>query len=406
MRVAKSTQNLIILWLVWAAVIIGFQSLVADRFQPRRPDRVLEWTDWETAGPNVLKGRPYLQGEFMDHQVAWDSEYYLSIALGGYDDPEVFSIEEGDHEGLSLNYAFFPLYSLAIRLLFYPLNLFGLNPIATASLAGVLVSLLGTLGGMLALYDLTHEYFGKRRAFRSVFYLLIFPSAFFLAQVYSEGLFIGLTFGALALIRRKHWVGSSFLSFLAVWTRGVGVALILPLGLAWFREWQASGKKFDSRILFKGLLAVSPLLAYAIWSFSLGQSFNIVEHEYFGRGILALSRSWERWSWAVQQILGGKGDTAVYYAMEMGSILLALIAGLFTLRSFPGIALFSLASLIIPLTSGEPQSMVRYVLILPSIYLFLGKFSNNQIFDKVWTLISILMMGLLTTLFTFYFWVA
>jgi hypothetical protein len=52
---------------------------------------------------------------------------------------------------LSINYAFFPLYPLLIRVLTYPLALFGLNWIAAAILAGVIISALGALAAVLAL---------------------------------------------------------------------------------------------------------------------------------------------------------------------------------------------------------------------------------------------------------------
>ena len=52
---------------------------------------------------------------------------------------------------MSLNYAFFPFYPLVMRVLAVPLSVLNLTPIATATLAGVIVSLLGTLGAMLAL---------------------------------------------------------------------------------------------------------------------------------------------------------------------------------------------------------------------------------------------------------------
>lgn len=406
MSVRHLVHTVVLLWLVWATIILSFQTVVNNRFQPRRPDRVLDWTGWETGGKNALQGRPYLLGEFMDLQVAWDSEYYLSIAIKGYDDTDVFAIDQGEHEGLSLNYAFFPLYSLAIRLLAFFLQPLGLNSIATATLAGVLISLLGTLAGMFALYDIAQDKLGKDGALRAIFYMLIFPSGFFLAQVYTEGLFVGLAFGSLALLRRKHWLGASFIAFLAVWTRGIGIALLLPLSIAWFNEWLASGKKLDRQLVAKGFLALSPLIAYGIWSVTLGSSFGYVENDYFGRGIFVLERSLDRWGWAIRQLWEGDEQVAVYYAIELGSILLALLASLFTLRSYPGIALFSLAGLIIPLTSGEPQSMVRYVLVLPAVYLFLSKLGKHPIFDRVWSLASILLLGLLTTLFTFYFWVA
>ena len=85
-----------------------------------------------------------------------------------------------------------------IRILSYPLQIVGLNPIAAAALAGVMISALGALLGMLALYDLTRDSLGEEGALRAAFYLIVFPTGFFLIQVYTEGLFVGLAFACLA----------------------------------------------------------------------------------------------------------------------------------------------------------------------------------------------------------------
>ena len=80
-----------------------------------------------------------------------------------------------------------------------PLRVLGLSQIATATLAGVIVSVLGTLLGMIALYDLVRDQLEDAGGIRAAFYLIAFPAGFFLAQVYTEGLFVGLAFGCLAL---------------------------------------------------------------------------------------------------------------------------------------------------------------------------------------------------------------
>ena len=197
-------------------------------------------------------GRPYLVEPFMNNQVCWDSEYYLSIAIGGYDDPKVPHLTpygttiyqngsmvlngtpyKGD--SVSLNYAFFPFYPWVMRVFAQPLKLIGLDLIATTTLAGVIVSALGALLGMLALYDLTSDSLGDEGAMRAAFYLLIFPTGFFLLQVYTEGLFVGLAFACLAMLRRGRWLEAALLGAAATLTRAVGVALVIPMAITWFR---------------------------------------------------------------------------------------------------------------------------------------------------------------------------
>ena len=128
---------------------------------------MLRWTAAES-NQEVQVGKQYLLEPFLNEHVAWDSEYYLSIAMHGYDDPEIRGVPQTGDKGyytsfcvvgrsprcVSLSYAFFPLYPLAhafpgIRLFFLPIS-----EIARFTLAGLLISLLGTLAAMLSLQHL------------------------------------------------------------------------------------------------------------------------------------------------------------------------------------------------------------------------------------------------------------
>src|SRR5512143_3706468 len=81
-------RNLVLVWLAWVLIVIGFQALATARFQPQRPDQAQKWTVYFT-GPGYQQGHIYLLDPFMNDQVAWDSEYYLGTAIGGYDNPNI-----------------------------------------------------------------------------------------------------------------------------------------------------------------------------------------------------------------------------------------------------------------------------------------------------------------------------
>src|SRR5512139_693012 len=166
MRSFAKHRSIIFLWFCWVLLLVGYQLYVQARFTPKRPDYALNWTPNET-GSGSQNGKPYLLEPFLNDHVSWDSEYYLSIAVGGYQDPQMramrpdftwnrprdsqVKLNSEEPTWISENYAFFPFYPLITRVVAVPLRIFGLNPIATATLAGVLVSVLGTLGAMLAL---------------------------------------------------------------------------------------------------------------------------------------------------------------------------------------------------------------------------------------------------------------
>src|SRR3990172_10131167 len=232
----KTAYNIALFWLAWVVIILSFQWIVTTRLEIQHPDLAVSWTKSQTR-PSSNEGKIYLLEPFLNRQVAWDSEYYVGIAVGGYADPEAGQVVN-PATGLPVikNYSFFPLYPYLMRGLAYPLSVLGLNPIATASLAGVVITLVGTLAGMVALWHLTQEHFGEDSAFRAVFYLLIFPTGFFLAQVYTEGLFIGLSFWCLLLLKRQNLFWASVLAVFAAWARAHGGLLAIPIGIAWLSQ--------------------------------------------------------------------------------------------------------------------------------------------------------------------------
>lgn len=411
-----SLKNLVLIWFCWALIVLAFQGIVNARFQPDRPDYATEWTQYETT-KNSQKDKDFLNEPFMNFQVAWDSEFYVGIAVGGYDDPRITTGELRDGTKLPLSYAFFPFYPATMAVIASPLRLFGLNPIAAASLAGVIVSLLGTLLAMFSLYDLTRVELGEEGGLRAAFYMLIFPTGFFLAQVYTEGLFIGLALGCLMLIYHKRFLWAAILAALATLTKAIGLALVFPLFLGWastvnWREIWRSGTQ-NLRSNFSGfhisalLVIILPVIAYLIWHYFLGDKAFTIEREYFGRGIF----NWPELNRGLKMMFdsfrdGSNSQRTTYYAIEVFGVILAVIACLFTARRYPGLTLFSVFALILPITGSAPQSIIRYVLAVPAVFVFLARLGRNTVFDKAWTIFSLLMMGMLLTLFTFKMWVA
>lgn len=504
---SKAVFKVGLLWVIWAGLVLGFQGFASARFKPQAPDNVLGWTGDETK-PGAHDTQPYLLEPFMNQQVAYDSEFYISIALHGYDDPGLravwldpskpptsiwdkrplpfgipSSFPNGRPPGVPesyvaycLNYAFFPFYPLMMRLFMFPLALFGLNEIATATLAGVVVSLLGALGAMLALYSLVRERLEHSGAFKAAFYLIAFPTGFFLAMVHTEGLFLGLAFGALALLRQRKWLWAALLAAGATLTRAVGGALLIPFALAWVGELQAflKARREDGARLsgwslaWKGACALAPLAAYGAWDALLGRQFRAVEAAFFSRGMLEIGRSLEVWYDAFRSLFGAKSvglvdglvvgilfltvlliiradrrqwlaarlprwsralidlaliafgvalaymwftntrneQRSVYYMVECGATVLALVAVGYMARREPGIALFSLAVVGISFFSGVAQGMHRYILGAPAIFLMLAEIGeSDEVFDRAWTIGSLLLMGLFAALFAANFWV-
>jgi hypothetical protein len=395
-------RKLICLWLVWLIVLWTYQAAVLARYQLQRPDHVLGWT----AGIDSVN-RPTLTDPFMNAQVSWDSEFYLSIALHGYDDPRVrtaptLPTAQPPFNKLAINYAFFPVYPLLIRVLMLPLSLLttGLSPTGIATLAGVIVSALGTLAGLLALADLTSQ--DKPFNLRAATYLLIFPSSFFLAQVYTEGLFVGLSFGCLALIERKRWGWAVGLATVAVLTRAVGVLLVIPLGWAGLKQLR-QGR--TPAVIWQGILLLMPVLVHLSWRASFwGKAFGIVQQQFFGCRLLNFQKALPLWGEAVLALFGDNSAATVHYAIELSAIGLGFTACLLTLKRYPAISLYGLLIMLTSTTCGTAWSISRYILTVPSVFLVLNQLGRSELFDRLWSMVSLLLFALLTTLFSFDFW--
>lgn len=467
-RPSRDLVRLVAVWAAWLVILCAFQVVVAARLQPQRPDRVLGWTQFET-GTAVLDCRPLLADPAMNGHVAFDSEYYLSIAIAGYDDPnaQAYAIRPGgstfqgvpscssavpDH-WTSLNHAFLPGYPAAIRAVMIVAEPFtaDLSVTGRATLAGIIVSALGALLAMLALARLWASLerrrlqgsgpasagsetggtepagtWGGQGGLRTAFYLLIFPTGFYLAQVYTEGLFVGLAFMACALaIERKVLLGA-LLAALATLVRPSGVFLALPLMWAAVQIGRDAWATRTWRLAIPAVAALAPIAAFAGWYASpLGAQWRSVEDGFFHRSF-DLGGSWTTWLASWNSLLGGVDVTgtpggyqyfgggplnpssAVYIGLELLAIALAVAATIWLARWMPGVALFGLGVLVLSVGSqaNGAQGMDRYVLAIPAIYLLLAWLGRRATFDRAWVLASTLLMGLLATLFTFGFWVS
>jgi hypothetical protein len=251
-----------------------------------------------------------------------------------------------------------------------------------------------------------------------------------MTQVYTEGLFVGLAFSCLAMLKRKHLVYAALLAAAATLTRAVGVALVIPMALAWIntKEWYSLDVEWLQllyhrppwRPIWHALLAFTPVIVFLIWRFSFyGSAFHFVETIYFGRATLDIVYSVGAWGQSFIEMVAGilniKGppDLPLYinpahsaaYLSEFLGMAVGLVAIMRCLKTDPIVASFSLAVFVISWGSGLPQGITRYMLSAPAVFITLAHWGKNQVFDRTWTLISILLMGLLAMLFAYNFWV-
>lgn len=144
----------------------------------------------------------------------WDSGQFTYIATNGYD--------------ASWRTAFFPLFPMLERALMVVVR----DPFV----AGLIISNLATLGMFTVLYRLVAEDFDQERAWRSVLYLAIFPTAFFFAAAYNESLFLFFAILSFYYMRKGHWWLAGLAAFFASLTRSLAVCLIVPFAYEYLRQ--------------------------------------------------------------------------------------------------------------------------------------------------------------------------
>jgi Mannosyltransferase (PIG-V) len=257
----------------------------------------------------------------------FDGLWFLSIAANGY----------VDGNGSA---AFFPGYPLLIRALS---PLLGGHPLAAA----LLISNLAAFGSMVVLYFLTASELDEGAARRSVIYLAVFPTAFFLLAPYSESLFLLLALLSLWAARRGRWAIAGLAAAGASATRSVGFLLIIPLiaeALARRREPGLPRRLAWSAVTLAGIGA------YALfWQVVAGDALAPLHQQ----------ATWQREAaWPPATVLRATYEAwrfpglypGGYHLLDWLIVVPALVAGVWVARhTRPAFALYTWLSILAPL---------------------------------------------------------
>jgi hypothetical protein len=376
-----------LIWLGWYLTLLVIQPIIWARFTLDRPDYAYPWTG--DMSPGYADGPdtgPWFYAR-------WDSPRYIQIAREGY-----VAQKLAPH---------FPLYPALMRIVYEglirPLGLADWDtgePHAGMALAGLIVSGGMSLLAVWAMMILAWDWFGPDDTIRAVFYLLIFPTAFYMAQVYSEAAYMAVSLGALVFTYRRQWIPAGILIVLATLTRTMGVLLVIPCLFTWFNEWW-DGRRPPRWALIGGIV---PLLVFLGWMAYL-HSHNLsmfAAQEEFGREVLTL-RSLLVFLGDVLYIF--REPNGIHVALDLALTVIAVVCSVAEFKRFPGLALYGLGSVAMGISSGQLVSMNRYTLAVVPIFFVLIRRGRRPVFDRVWTFISLLWFGLYLVLYVHGFWV-
>lgn len=376
-------KTILSLWLAWYVMLILFQHLIWARFDLQKPDFGYSWTSELTQGEiDGPDSGPWFHAR-------WDSWRYVEIARHGYSDIKLAT--------------FFPGYPILMRVLddvalrwIFPNAI----PQDRMALSGVLVSALMSGIATVLMFQFLSEHLEMNDALRGSFYLLIFPTAIFMAQLYTESTYLAVSLASLLLTYRKKLWLAGLLAVYATITRPTGVLLFLPMMTVWLDHWWR-GKDLPRHTLIPITFPILTFVGFNLWL--QGQGMNTFQaQEDFGRYFLhplALCIFVQQIGWMVT-------NTAGLVAVGL-DLILTLFATALSIREWkwhPGLALYGLAAVWLPLGTGQLVSQNRYVLIVIPMLMVLTRWGRNPVFDRVWTMLSLLLFALYTVLYTQGFW--
>ncbi len=325
---------------------------------------------------------------FWDTFTRYDSGWYYGIARNGYDvSPAV--------AGGRSNIAFFPVYPILMR---YVGRVFGRTQ-ADLFLGGIVVTWLSFVLAMVALYYLARLDVRRREAERAVLLTAIFPFAFFFGVVYSESTYLLFTVLTFYLIRTRRWVSAGLAGALATGTRATGI--IMWPALAWTAWRTAEPTTRDRMLALVALaLAASGFGAFCFYVYvESGDPFlwadALTRWGYYPGGA-----PWTAPVQLIQRLVTHPyaylaGDRMAPYDTLNGvtAILFAVAVPFVWRRLGAGYALFMLANLWLPLSSGVFEGLGRYCAVMFPCFIWLGTVRSRTVATAL-----VVVFGMLYTL--------
>ncbi len=314
-----------------------------------------------------------------------DGAWYVSIARDGYE-RHTFDTER-EH-----NWAFFPLYPLAVRAIARFVGNYRLVAIALSNLflLGALILLHKTV---LALgYD-------HPLANRTIFYIAAFPASYFFSLPWTSSLFLLVTLGSFLAAKREIWWLAGLCAGLASATRYNGIFLFPALLLFY---WQTK-RPFRLRANMVGLLlAPAGLLAFMGYlyvitgnalAFADAQAAWRVRMGFFVQPLVTfiispfeLSAGWN------------------FRLLNFSAAVMALACGLAWLKRREWTwAFYTLISVIIPLSTVTLEGHTRYMAVIFPIFIMLAIWGRSPLIDQTIRAVFLVLLTLMTAFFGFFF---
>lgn len=318
----------------------------------------------------------------------WDSIPYLEIAEHGY-----------RATGDSINrLVLFPLFPWCVRALTWITRDY--------LVSGMVVSTVGVLIAAILLGRLTALDHDRSTSSGAIWFMVIFPTAFFLQIAYAEAMFLALAIGAFIAARKDQWILAGIFGALASMTRLNGVLLAPALGIEAFLQLAAT-RRWNWRWLALGLIPLG--FGVYLWlNYSVsGNAFKFVQiqQEHFFKHF---SWPWVGITARVRYICGHPPIDAVITGWQE-SLFIALglvctVISWFKLR--PSYSVWMSLNWLLFTTAGFIICVPRYTLAMFPIFILFARASRHPIWFAALTAWSLLFLALFTGIFVQGLWVS
>jgi Mannosyltransferase (PIG-V) len=329
---------------------------------------------------DVPFGRPWLEIWNL-----WDAIHFLRLAEFGYSAADKFKAW------------FYPFYPWCVRAFAYVSGDF--------LIASFLVSGIALLFAVVVLRRLTAIEWNATIARRTVYFFLIFPTAYVLHIGYTESLFFALTVGSIFAARTERWWLAGVLGAFAWMTRANGVVLLPTLAVEAGHQW-ATIRRWRWQWLW---IAVVPagfaVYLFLNWRIS-GDPFAFLK---LRRQLFHMSFSWP-WNGIPDAFLNVRrvpNEGEIVGTQEALFTVLGFVcavASWFKLRPLYATWLTGNWLLLVCVTFVE--SMPRYSLTMFPIFFLFAFVTENRFWNAVITIWSLLSLALFSGLFVRGWWVS
>lgn len=312
--------------------------------------------------------------------LANDAGWYFSIVQGGYNQ-QAFSARQSN------NWAFFPLYPLLWRL--------ASKVTGRVALTGVALSNLFFLVALILLYKTVIRFgYDEGVADRTVFYIAAFPSSYFFSLPWTESLFLCLTVGSIYAAKRDAWWVAGSLGALASATRVSGIFL-LPTLLILYLQRHRGRPRPDILSLMLVPAGLGAFICYL---------YLITGNPLAFKDILV---TWGRepgfFLATLYEYLKNPLEVAEPWNFKLLNFLVAIMAlicgGVLLKRREWALGLYSLVSVIVPMSTTILMSISRYVLVVFPVFLVLATSGRSPRVDQFIRAVFIVLLGLMSALF-------